>query len=148
MRSKARGFTIVEIAVVIAVISVLLTLTLVVYNRIQVSARDDRRTADINAIKRSIVNYYNDNGEYPSCAAAGTECSLAYITPNLQKYMNPVPTLDPSGSNYIYISNPSMNQYALFLDYENSAKCKTGTNMNSSWWGSASDCDTSYPNRF
>ena len=48
---KQRGFTIVELLIVIVVIGVLAAITIVAYNGIQSRARDSARVSDINAIR-------------------------------------------------------------------------------------------------
>lgn len=61
-----RGFTIVEIIVVIAAIAILAAVTTVTYSGLQVRARDDERLADIESIAAAFETYYEKNGTYPS----------------------------------------------------------------------------------
>lgn len=49
-----RGFTLVELLVVIAVIAILAVIGLTVFSGIQRNARDSRRKADINAIAKAL----------------------------------------------------------------------------------------------
>lgn len=66
IRQKNRGFTIVELLIVIVVIGILATITIVAYNGIQVRARDADRASDISTIKKKLEIYYASNGSYPS----------------------------------------------------------------------------------
>ena len=141
------GFTIVEIAVVLAVIGVITAMIAITFNQTQKSARDDRITADITALKRAVVSYYNDNGSYPTCSSPGT-CTVQSISSRLNRYMNSVPTNDPSGRNYEYASSTQPDQYGLAVFYQSGSQCKTGSKMTMSWWGSLPDCSGIYPNRF
>ena len=147
MKRRASGFTIVEIAIIIAVIGVISAMALVTFGQTQRSARDDRITADITSLKRSIQTYYNENGAYPTCSVAGI-CPVSSIASSLRRYMSNVPTVDPTGKNYEYASTSQPNQYGLAVFYQTSTRCKTGANMVASWWSSLPDCSTIYPNRF
>ena len=73
------GFTIVEIAVVIAIISILAVLTITAYNRVQVNARNDATKSKATVISEALEKYYEKNGQYPpDCAAlTGTVGTVA-----------------------------------------------------------------------
>ena len=61
-----RGFTLVELIVVISILAVLAG---VVVPKVQThikKARDARRLADVRAIQEAITNYYSDKGVYPA----------------------------------------------------------------------------------
>jgi prepilin-type N-terminal cleavage/methylation domain-containing protein len=60
-----RGFTIVELLIVIVVIGVLAALVLNTYSGIQARARDQERLTDLKAIQKHLEIYYIDNGHYP-----------------------------------------------------------------------------------
>lgn len=73
-RILARGFTLVELLIVIAIIGILVSLGTVSYSSAQMKGRDGRRKADLRAIQNAWEQYYGDNsGVYPdSCASPGT----------------------------------------------------------------------------
>jgi len=60
-----RGFTLVEILVVIAIIAILATAGTAMYGTAMKKARNNRRDVDIEAIKQALVMYKADEGEYP-----------------------------------------------------------------------------------
>lgn len=60
-----RGFTIVELLVVIVVIGILATITVVAYNGTQARARDATRIDRLTTIAQALDMYYGDNGRYP-----------------------------------------------------------------------------------
>ena len=64
-----KGFTIVELIVVIAVIGILAGISIVGFKRYQADTRDSRRSSSIIAISEALEKYYDINGEYPSCGA-------------------------------------------------------------------------------
>lgn len=66
MRNR-HGFTIVELAIVIAIMGVLLVLGVAKLNSSQVTARDHERKSDTANIARSMEDYYKNNGgTYPA----------------------------------------------------------------------------------
>lgn len=115
------GFTLVELIVVIAIISVLATSLLAVLNplaQIQ-KANDTRRKADLSQIQKALESYYQDNGSYPAEGAGNTIFGVPWGT-NWGVYMNVLPK-DPNLSNkYIYVSNGQ--SYYLYANLERGSK--------------------------
>jgi prepilin-type N-terminal cleavage/methylation domain-containing protein len=66
LKSKSKGFTIVELLIVIVVIGILATLVIVTFTGIQKKARDSQRQTDINALDSHIEAFYASNGYYPN----------------------------------------------------------------------------------
>lgn len=60
-----RGFTIVELLIVIVVIAILAAISIVAYNGIQERARNSQRESDVKVIVKALEMYYIDNGQYP-----------------------------------------------------------------------------------
>lgn len=52
-----KGFTIVELLMVIVIIAILAAITIVAYNGIQQRARDAKRVSDISQIKKALLAY-------------------------------------------------------------------------------------------
>lgn len=68
MKNK-HGFTIVELAVVIVVMSILLAVASIGLSRYQSTSRDSSRAASAAAIAEALETYYDQKGEYPGCLA-------------------------------------------------------------------------------
>jgi prepilin-type N-terminal cleavage/methylation domain-containing protein len=65
-RRTQRGFTLIELVVVISILAILSgVLVPRVTNHLRAS-RDARRLADINAVREAIEQYYQDKGGYPA----------------------------------------------------------------------------------
>ena len=61
----ARGFTIVELLIVIVVIAILAAISVVAYRGIQERARDSQRLQDVKTIAKALEMYYLDEGHFP-----------------------------------------------------------------------------------
>lgn len=149
----SKGFTIVELLVVIVIIAILAAITIVAYNGAQGRARDDKRKTDIINITKALELYYSDNGTYPVTTATTSTLGAQWYSSGDASWMpfsiiltganainsvpadpNPSVTTPPwtaNGYQYAYISNGTcgtMTQgqwYMLVWRYENSAQDKT-----------------------
>ncbi|MBM3210016.1 type II secretion system protein [Candidatus Saccharibacteria bacterium] len=65
-KAGKRGFTIVELTVVIFVIGILATMAIVVSSSVQKQNRDAKRESDVLLIKRAVDNHYRQHGEHPA----------------------------------------------------------------------------------
>ena len=102
-----RGFTIVELLIVIVVIGILAAISMVAYGNINGSARYSAYRSDIQTIHKAIQMYHADNGSYPgavtgSCwtnASTGTGNFISGLAPN---YLPKIPDVInfASGQNY------------------------------------------------
>lgn len=64
---QRKGFTILELLIVIAIIAILVSMGTVAYSSAQKKARDGKRTADMKAIQNAYEQYYADNNSvYPA----------------------------------------------------------------------------------
>jgi len=69
MSKNTNAFTIVELIVVIAIIGILTAIVTTGFSRYQENARDAQRSSKTAVIAESLEKYYDQNGEYPGCAA-------------------------------------------------------------------------------
>jgi len=109
-----RGFTILELLVVMAIIGILAAIGLASYPGVQQKARDARRKSDLASLARGMEMFYNDYGRYPVITAAsdmGTSIPAADLAAGLiwghpwivnnVIYMSEIPS-DPNINNYRY----------------------------------------------
>jgi len=65
----SRGFTLLELLVVIALIGFIASIVLAVLSDAQREARDKRRLADIKSIENALQLYYSEHNAYPTEAS-------------------------------------------------------------------------------
>ncbi len=74
IKSKQKGFTIVEIIIVIIVIGVLAGLVMNMVNSVQVRARNTQRTDTVKKYMTALALYVAENDAYPAITTGNTVC--------------------------------------------------------------------------
>jgi prepilin-type N-terminal cleavage/methylation domain-containing protein len=74
-----KGFTLIEILIVVAIIAILASIVLVGLGPTQQSGRDARRLSDLHEIQNGLELFYNKCGYYPGSLNAGA-CSNVLAT--------------------------------------------------------------------
>jgi prepilin-type N-terminal cleavage/methylation domain-containing protein len=110
-----KGFTIVELLIVIVVIGILATLVIVTFTGIQQKGRNSQRQTDINALNSHIEAFYAQSGSYPTIDQLKDS---TWRTTNM-KGLDPETLVDPKGAvlsdtaaaaneyNYSYVATRS-----------------------------------------
>lgn len=107
-KAAQKGFTIVELLIVIVVIGILAALVVVTYNGIQQKARDTERKTDVNALHGQLEAYQAQNGKYPTLANVN---DTAFRAANM-KGLDPAALQDPKGAAQTLVAAPVANEYA------------------------------------
>ncbi len=98
MRTNSqRGFTLLELLVVISIIGILVTMGVVAYSTAQVKGRDARRRADMQSIQDAYEQYYANEGGYLASGFGGTPCTDGG---QLSDYIGVFPHDPKPGTNY------------------------------------------------
>lgn len=97
LKKQNKGFTIVELLIVIVVIGILAGLVITTYNGIQQKARNTERTTDLKTFQSQLEAFYAQNAHYPSNNDLGTSSvnNVTFIAANL-KGMDKETLRDPS----------------------------------------------------
>ncbi|MFC1653967.1 type II secretion system protein [Patescibacteria group bacterium] len=130
---RKRGFTLVELLVVIGILGVLAALLVANVSSGRSRARDTSRKSDFENIKKALRIYYNDFQQYPAddssgnilgCVDGVTVCGWgSEFEANGNRYMKELPT-DPvnGGSNvYSYIQTNGGEGFELSTYLENNS---------------------------
>jgi prepilin-type N-terminal cleavage/methylation domain-containing protein len=72
--NKRKGFTLIEILIVVAIIAILASVVLVGLGPTQQAGRDARRISDLSEVQNGLELYYNECGYYPGTAQASAPC--------------------------------------------------------------------------
>src|SRR3990167_5614168 len=142
--SSVRGFTLIELMVVITIIGLLASSVLVALGNARAKARDARRTADIRQVMTALELYANDNTNgYPQCSGSGdTSCAFTdsgIIGQLVPAYLDKMPVA-PAGTDYVYFDDNQgatpYDGYAVSIYYERALStqnsvCYRGANTGS-----------------
>lgn len=110
-KSNQKGFTIVELLIVIVVIGILAALVITTFTGIQQKGRNTERTTDIKALHGQIEAFYAQNGYYPSLDDMNNVTSATWVADNL-KGLDKEALKDPKGTGYTLATGATANQYS------------------------------------
>lgn len=102
---KSKGFTFIELMVVITIIGVIFTTGIVTYTAVSARSRDARRKADLESVRQSLEMCRSLEGVYPSSIYSANKlvCSSGTITLMEKTPIDPKPCGSPAVSSYNYL---------------------------------------------
>lgn len=111
---KQKGFTLLELLVVIGIIALVLSAVTISYSSAQGRSRDARRREDLKAMQGALEQYYAaNNGVYPNTPQP---CSTAASYGGTQFINGTWPSADPQGT--AYAASCTGTQYCICADIE------------------------------
>ena len=114
---KNRGFTILELLVVVAIIGLLTALVLISTTTARTKSRDARRLQDLREIETALNLYYQANGQFPTSVSSTTITgSDTFSTALTSGGFMPTVSTDPQHptNTYQYISANGTGYYLQF----------------------------------
>jgi type II secretion system protein G len=128
--NKKKGFTLIELMVVIAIIGILATIITASLSTAKAKGRDAKRISDIKTIQTALALYYNDNQFYPINIYSTYDSSNG-VSPadGLSPTYLPVVPTDPSYGSLACASNPSTTGCYRYTSYDDLGPACTDTDV-------------------
>jgi prepilin-type N-terminal cleavage/methylation domain-containing protein len=123
LKQRQKGFTIVELLIVIVVIGILAALVITTYSGIQAKARNAKRQTDVQSLQTQIEAFFSQNGFYPSLTDIN---GSAWRATNM-KSLDVNAMIDPSNptqSNTL-LASPAAKSYAYAVSNSGGTSCET-----------------------
>ena len=143
-RSTKKGFTLVEIMIVTAVIAILTAMILASLVGSKAKSRDARRVSDLSQILYALGQYFDKCDQYPTpdtgnvidanTLLQSTGCPSGVT---FGSFLSAVPKDPNTGSPYNYVVNNSpASDYVLYTTFETSNTAVSQSAPNPSWFSS------------
>jgi len=113
---RQRGFTFIELLVVVTISALLMGAAMVGYSSISRRSRDTRRRTDMETIRSALELYRSENGSYPLSVSEGGSISIGGVV-----YLDPVPS-DPKDGSYVY-TRTATTTYTMTCTLESEDEC-------------------------
>lgn len=142
-KQSSRGFTFVEIIIVVMIMTILSTIGLSTYASVQVRSRDTKRKTDVELVRSALEQYRSNNDAYPTGSGS---YGLPFGSGDLSDgggntYMDPIPDDPRSGSRHYSYTSTDGSDYEIKVDLERAQptpcalptvvdECGTGFNCN------------------
>ena len=142
--SSKKGFTLLELMIVIVILGVLTTLISGNFLNSLKRGRDTRRKADLQNIQKALELFYEDKKAYPTFNIFATEGALCETqvsgscASSEKAYMQKVPADTTGDCDYLYVSDGT--QYQLYSTIENAEDQGQGVIQSDNGGYASTDC--------
>jgi prepilin-type N-terminal cleavage/methylation domain-containing protein len=120
-----KGFTIVELLIVIVVIGILALLVITTYSGIQAKARNAKRQTDIQSIQTQLEAFFSQNGYYPSLTDMNDSSWLDTNMKSLDKNALIDPSNSSNSQTLLSAPDTTKHQYAYAVTNSSGGSCET-----------------------
>lgn len=110
---KQKGFSLLELLVVVSIIGILIAIAAVGFTAAQKRGRDARRRGDLKSWQDALEQTYAEETDYQGTG------SSAVCQDSVDAHMNGVTPTDPKGGSYAYVpSCPDADSYCICAQVE------------------------------
>ncbi len=125
--NSSKGFTLIEILIVVAIIGILASTVLVGLLPAQRQGRDARRISDLRQVQNALELYFNANGVYPNVPTWNNlQTTLAAAAIGVSN----VPDDPKSGAHYQYVSDGATYVLGATLEDGNNPNLRDSIKIN------------------
>lgn len=114
--SNWKGFTLIEILVVIAIIAVLATITVQGLGFYQKKSKENKSTVFVASVSQALDSYRSDEGSYPQDGADGSDTSSEVLYESLFGDLDGDGQPDDGATIYLDTLNPGASRASLNVE--------------------------------
>jgi prepilin-type N-terminal cleavage/methylation domain-containing protein len=161
IHNTRRGFTIVELLIVIVVIAVLASIVIVAYNNVQARASFSKEQGDLKNITKALGLYYVDHESYPNTTSqsgctnnwcgwdqATGDAFITGLSPQYTARLPQMPAANVANDSYLYRSDGVNYQLIRYkasglpaIETQNNSLLATTQGYNGLAWGYRTNTD-------
>jgi len=132
---RSKGFTLIELMVVVAIIAILAKVALPAYGAYVQRGKIPEATSGLAAMRVSLEQWYQDHRTYQTVPAAGTACGVAVPTSKYFTFACSAGTADTYSITATGDTTKGMTGFSYAVDQANA---KSSTISATGWSGNAS----------
>lgn len=117
-KNNSRGFTMVELIVIMAIIGGLATVFIARYPATQQRARDTQRETDLAQYRNALQLHYNAKGVYPDSAVEANLAAICQSELLSEQFASECPDDPLDGKNYKYKSLNGAQDFYVYAELE------------------------------